>query len=130
MSAVATDVRGHWAAPWILPVTQAGVMDVYPNHTFQPATRSGGPTWRASVSQLLAVISSERQIDLASWRSARPAFPDLPPTNVYYPSAALAVASGAMTPVEGERFAPTAPATGAERRRGNHSPPATRGRRP
>ena len=33
---VITDTRGSWAVPWIMSVTRAGVMEVYPNHTFQP----------------------------------------------------------------------------------------------
>ena len=35
-AALITDVRGHWAQRWILEVARAGVMEVYPNHTFQP----------------------------------------------------------------------------------------------
>ena len=34
---VITDTRGSWATPWIMAVTRAGVMEVYPNHTFQPS---------------------------------------------------------------------------------------------
>ena len=37
-----TDVRGHWAQRWILDVARAGVMEVFPNHTFQPG-RDGAP---------------------------------------------------------------------------------------
>ena len=33
---VVTDVRGHWARPWIQAVTRAGAMEVFPNYTFQP----------------------------------------------------------------------------------------------
>ena len=29
-------MRGNWAAPWIMAVARAGLMEVYPNHTFQP----------------------------------------------------------------------------------------------
>ncbi len=44
---VITDTRGSWAIPWIMSVTRVGVMEVYPNHTFQPGghrapRRSGG----------------------------------------------------------------------------------------
>jgi len=113
VNAVATDVRGHWAEPWILPVTQSGVMDVYPNHTFQPGNAVRRTDLARVVSQILTLIASQTQIDLAKWKAARPSFPDLPPTNVYYPSAALAVAAGAMTPLDGNRFGPTSPATGA-----------------
>jgi tetratricopeptide (TPR) repeat protein len=113
VNAVATDVRGHWAEPWILPVTQSGVMDVYPNHTFQPGNTVRRTDLARVVSQLLTLIASEKQIDLAKWKAARPAFPDLPVTNVYYASAALAVSAGAMTQLDGNRFGPTTPTTGA-----------------
>ena len=97
---VATDVRGHWAAPWILPVTQTGVMDVYPNHTFQPAARCCASDLARVVSQLLTIIAAQRSTDLAKWRAARPVFPDLPASNVYYGSAALAVSAGAMSALD------------------------------
>jgi len=113
VTAVATDVRGHWAEPWILPVTQTGVMDVYPNHTFQPSGTVHRADLARVVSQLLTIIASERMTDLAKWKAARPTFPDLPASNVYYAAAALAVTSGAMSPLDGDRFAPTAAATGA-----------------
>ncbi|MFI5177297.1 MAG: tetratricopeptide repeat protein [Vicinamibacterales bacterium] len=113
VSAVATDVRGHWAEPWILPVTQTGVMDVFENHTFQPAGIVRRSDLAHAVSQVLSLINTERQTDLAKWKAARPAFPDLPASNVYYASAALAVASGAMSAQDGDRFAPRDAATGA-----------------
>jgi tetratricopeptide (TPR) repeat protein len=114
VTAVATDVRNHWAEPWILPVTQAGVMEILPNHTFQPAAPVRRIDLARVVSQLLALVAAERQIDLARWRAARPRFPDLPTSNQYYNAAALAVASGAMDTREGDRFLPTQPVTGAD----------------
>ena len=33
---VVTDIRNHWAAPWITMVARAGVIEPFPNHTFQP----------------------------------------------------------------------------------------------
>ncbi|HEY7474998.1 MAG TPA: S-layer homology domain-containing protein, partial [Vicinamibacterales bacterium] len=113
-TAVATDVQNHWAAPWILPVTQAGIMEIQPNHTFQPGAALRRADLARVVSQLLAVVAAERQIDLGRWRAARPRFADLPATNLFYNAAALAVASGAMDTPEGSRFLPTRPATGAE----------------
>ena len=114
VTAVATDVRGHWAEPWILPVTQAGVMDVFPNHTFQPSGTVLRSDLAKVMSQLLAIVGIDHQADLAKWKAARPAFPDLPASNVYYPAAALAVSAGTMSPVDGQRFSPRTPATGAD----------------
>jgi len=114
VAAVATDVRTHWAAPWILPITQAGIMEVLPNHTFQPAATVRRADLAKVIEQLLAVLAAERQIDLGRWRASRPRFADLPPTNLFYNAAALAVASGAMDTRGGDRFEPTRPVTGAE----------------
>ena len=53
---VITDTRANWASPWILSVARADVMEVYANHTFQPAApvrradlaRPPAACWRSS----------------------------------------------------------------------------------
>jgi tetratricopeptide (TPR) repeat protein len=114
MDVVATDVRSHWAAPWILPVTQTGVMDVFANHTFQPAATVRRSDLAEVAVELVALAESDRPADLARWREVQPRFEDLSTSHLSYPSAALAVAAGVMTTQEGGRFDPTAPATGAD----------------
>lgn len=108
---VATDTRGHWAAAQIAAVTQAGVMEILPNHTFQP----NGIVRRAD---LAAVVSALLKLgakpdELTRWQAARPAFGDVPAANLFYRPAALAVTAGAMTADAG-RFEPSRNATGAE----------------
>jgi tetratricopeptide (TPR) repeat protein len=110
---VATDVRGHWAASWILPVTQAGIMEIFPNHTFQPgATVRRGDLARV-VQELVTLVSGERPDEVTRWAAARPQFADLPPSNLYYRPAALAVSAGVLRAAD-ERFRPTEPAPGSE----------------
>ena len=110
--AVATDVRGHWAAAWIVRVTQAGIMEISPNHTFQPAAIVRRGDLARVVGQLVGLAAGTRP-ELATWRAARPTFVDVPRSNLFYAPAALAVAAGAMA-AEGDRFLPLRPATGAE----------------
>jgi tetratricopeptide (TPR) repeat protein len=111
---VASDVGRHWAAPWILPVTRAGVMNVYANHTFQPAAPVRRNDLAEIFARLLAIAGERRPAELAAWRAVRPRFPDLPATNVYYRAAAVVVSAGVMS-VDGEgRFRATQPATGAD----------------
>ncbi|MEZ5317004.1 MAG: tetratricopeptide repeat protein [Vicinamibacterales bacterium] len=110
---LATDIRDHWAARWILPVTRAGLMEIYPNHTFQPSAEVRRGDLARIVAQVLAMIP-QRQMDLARWRAARPRFSDLPAGNAFYAPAALAVSAGAMSPRSGDTFAPTEPASGPE----------------
>jgi hypothetical protein len=112
--AVITDVRTHWAAPWIVPVTRAGVMDVYANHTFQPDATVTRAALAQVLARLVAQLPPARQADVTRWRASRPRFPDLPTGNVNYRAAALAAAAGLLPPDADGRFAPTRPATGAE----------------
>jgi hypothetical protein len=113
VTVVATDARGTWAATWILQVTQAGVMDVFSNHTFQPESIVKRGTLAEVVSRLLTLLSSERGTDLSRWRALTPTLTDVPPGSPAYAAAALSVAAGAMT-AAGGRFGSTQPATGAD----------------
>ena len=112
--AVATDVGRHWASPWILPVTRAGVMNVYPNHTFQPGTAVRRGDLAQMMAQLIGLAVPARSTELAGWRAARPSFPDLPQSNVFYQPAALAVTAGVMSSDADGNFRSTQPATGAD----------------
>jgi len=78
VTVVATDAPGSWAATWILQVTQAGVMDVFSNHTFQPESIVKRSTLAEIVSRLLAMLSSERGSDLSRWKAVTPPFTDVP----------------------------------------------------
>ena len=113
--AVATDVRQHWAEPWILTVTGAGVMEILPNHTFLPAQPVRRDELAASLAVLVELaLSTDRSKELVSWRAVRPRFADLPEVHLFYPPAALAVASGTMTIGDDARFNPTRPVSGAD----------------
>jgi tetratricopeptide (TPR) repeat protein len=109
---IATDVRTHWAASWILPVTRAGIMTLFPNHTFQPAATVTRGELAAVAAELLRLAASPA--DLGRWQAARPRFADLPPTHVTYRTAALAVASGAMAADADGRFQSIQPASGPD----------------
>ncbi len=113
VTAVATDVRGHWAASWILPVTQAGVMEIFPNHTFQPAGLVRRGDLARIAFELLALAAADRPEDLAAWSASMPRFSDLPSSHLVYRAAATAVGAGVMAGEDG-RFAPTRPATGSD----------------
>jgi tetratricopeptide (TPR) repeat protein len=111
---VVTDVRTHWAAPWILPVVQAGIMDAYPNHTFQPNAPVRRSDLAQMISQLLGMIAAGRPDEVARWRAARPRLDDVSAGHVSYRAIALAVAAGAMTSDETGRFWPARLASGAD----------------
>ena len=113
-SVVITDTRTNWAAPWIMAVTRAGIMEVYPNHSFQPNAIVRRGDLAMAASRVLAFIAAERPRLGASWRSGKRHFPDVPPTHLSYPAVAMTVEAGVMGPTEDGSFQLTTPATGAE----------------
>ncbi|MBA3232003.1 MAG: tetratricopeptide repeat protein [Acidobacteria bacterium] len=111
---VVTDSRGSWAAPWILAVTRAGVMEVYPNYTFQPGSVVRRADLAAAASRALSLIAAENPRLAAPWRNARRRFPDVSPGNLSYPAASLAVEAGIMSPMADGSFQLSRPVTGQE----------------
>jgi hypothetical protein len=113
---VLTDVRGNWAAPWIQTVTRAGVIEGFPNHTFQPnATVRRGDLAQA-VSRVLALIATANPKLAVKWRDGRPKFSDVGPAHLLYPAAARAVSAGILAPLDGDTFQLARPVTGSEAR--------------
>jgi tetratricopeptide (TPR) repeat protein len=113
-TAVITDTRGNWAAPWIIPVARAGFMEVYSNHTFQPSATVRRGDLAFAVSQILNVIAAENPRLATTWRNARRRFPDLSPGHTRYSAAAFAVEAGIMQPLENGAFQVARPVAGAE----------------
>jgi tetratricopeptide (TPR) repeat protein len=111
---VITDTRGNWAAPWILAVTRAGVMDVFPNHTFQPATFVRRGDLAQAVSRVLTLIGAEKPRLASRWREPRPTFSDIGPNHLSYAAAARSVSSGVMATLEGGAFELSRPVSGRE----------------
>ncbi len=111
---VLTDTRGNWAAPWILSVSRAGIMEAYPNHTFQPNAIVRRGDLALAASRALSLIAAENPRRAASWRNARGRFPDLPQGHLSHPAASVAVQSGVMTPMDDGSFQLSRPITGAE----------------
>jgi tetratricopeptide (TPR) repeat protein len=110
---VLTDVRRHWAAPWIQAVVRAGIMEAYPNHTFAPAAGVRRLDLATIVSRVLNLVGSKRPQLAQRWSAARPSLPDVPPGHLGYPAAAVAVSSGVMSLQEGA-FRPLQPVSGEE----------------
>jgi tetratricopeptide (TPR) repeat protein len=113
-AAVITDARASWAAPWILAVVRAGIMEAYPNHTFQPEAVVRRGDLAQAASRALSLIAADNPRLAAPWRNAKRQFPDVSPGHLIYPAASLTVEAGVMKTVEDGRFELTRPVTGAE----------------
>jgi hypothetical protein len=111
---VITDTRGSWAVPWIMSVTRAGVMEVYPNHTFQPAAVVRRGDLAEAASRVLSLIAAEKPALASAWKGAKRQFVDVPPAHLSYPAASAAVEAGVMQPLPDGSFQLSRLVTGAE----------------
>jgi len=109
---VATDIRNSWAQPWIMSVTRAGVMELLPNHTFQPRAIVRRADFAQAASRLIEIEATPAAV--TRWRAASVKFTDLAETHLAYPSAALSVAAGIMSVAPDGSFQPSRIVTGAE----------------
>lgn len=113
-AAVITDARGNWAFPWIVPVAQAGFMEVYPNNTFQPGATVRRRDLAVAASRILDAIAAQNPRLAAAWRNARPRFPDVPPGHLDYRAVALAVTAGVIQSADQAPFQLSRPVSGGE----------------
>ncbi len=111
---VITDIRGNWASPWIQAVTRAGVMEVYPNHTFQPTAVIRRSDLAQAASRVLALVAREKPALGESWRTSRRRFLDVSQAHPAYAAAALVVEAGVMRPSDDGSFVLSRPVSGAE----------------
>ena len=109
-----TDVRGDWAASWILTVARAGVMEPFANHAFQPGLVVRRVDLAEAAERLLARIAPLKPAAAKVWEATRWPFPDLAPTHLAYPAASTAVAAGVLTTGPDGSFQPSRIVTGAE----------------
>ena len=110
---VLTDLGTHWARPWILATLRAGVLDAYPNHTFQPAGRVSRADLAQAVGRTLGLLAAQGDRRAQSWQHSEAEFSDVPSAHPAYRAVAQATAAGVLSPVNGE-FGPTRPVSGQE----------------
>ncbi len=108
-----TDTRAHWADRWILAAAQAGVVEVLPNHTFQPDVLVDRGELAQVVSRVLTLIAMQRLSLRDGWETTREAFSDVGPEHLQYAAASMAVAAGVMATRDG-RFDLSAMVSGLE----------------
>jgi thioredoxin-like negative regulator of GroEL len=103
---VAIDISGSWAREHIVSALALEIMDVYPNHTFQP----GGTVRRGDLARAVA-----RVLDLLRpLRPPAPGITDMARTNIYYDAAVRAVGAGLMALTPEGAFEPWRPVSGRE----------------
>ena len=111
---IVVDTREHWAAPWIVTVAQAGVMEVEAGNRFAPERQVRRGDLADVVGGVLDLIGAANPEAAAGWRDGRPRFRDMGEGHLNYQGAAQAVAAGVLPMPDDDRFEPTRAVTGAD----------------
>lgn len=105
-SRVLVDISGSWAREHIAAVVALGIMDAYPNHTFQP---------EALVRRVDVARAAARVLDRWRWtRGTSPAPSDMAPTHLDYGAVGRVLAAGLMGLTAEGAFEPWRPVSGRE----------------
>jgi tetratricopeptide (TPR) repeat protein len=109
-----TDVRGHWAQRWILDVARAGILEVFPNHTFQPGTTVRRSDLARVVALLFARVQAADPSAAARWRGRTAEITDVAAGNPVREAADLTVEAGVLNLDPGGAFSATRAVSGPE----------------
>ena len=105
---VALDIGASWAREQVARVLALGIMDVYPNHTFQP----GAVVRRADLARAAA-----RTLDQLGWPrppGLAPAPADMSPSHLDFEAVARVLGAGLMGLAPSGSFEPWRPVSGQE----------------
>jgi tetratricopeptide (TPR) repeat protein len=103
---VAVDISGSWAREHVIKVLAHGVMDVYPNHTFQP----GAVVRRGDLAQAVSAV-----LDLLGWPAGTSSLlTDMSRSHLFHDAASRAVAAGLMDLTGSGAFEAWRPVSGRE----------------
>jgi tetratricopeptide (TPR) repeat protein len=111
---VITDARNHWASEWIMATAQAGVMEPYENHTFQPRNAVQRSDLAQAVARMLKIIAAGSPQLLKEWQSRGQKMVDVGVSNLHFADASLAVAAGIIPLTDSGAFQLSRPVSGAE----------------
>jgi hypothetical protein len=89
-------------------------MEVYPNHTFQPASVVRRADLAHTASSALTMMAGGNPRLSATLQNARGRFPDVPPEHPSYQAASAAVATGVMATTADGTLQLSRPITGQE----------------
>lgn len=103
---VAVDISGSWAREYILQALAHDVMDVYPNHTFQPGAIARRGDLARAVARVLELL--KHPVEPA------PPISDMSRNNLFFEAASRAVAAGLMDLTQAGAFEAWRPVSGRD----------------
>ena len=109
-SVIATDIGDSWARQFIREVVAVGILEIYPNHTFQPRALVRRADLAAALSGAMSALAPGELPE----ETARVSIADVQPGNLNYRPVAVAVSLGLLSLDSAARFNPQRFVVGSE----------------
>jgi tetratricopeptide (TPR) repeat protein len=113
-SQIITDTLNHWAHNYIRKVVDLGMMDLFPNRTFQPNRTITKLELARAASRVLEILERNEGRTVTASGQQLAEIPDVASAHVYYGMIAKAVSAGVVSLDADGWFHPSRPVSGAE----------------
>jgi tetratricopeptide (TPR) repeat protein len=110
-SKIIVDTFGHWAQSYIQKTVNLGIIDLFPNRTFQPELPITRLELAKAASRILEIIKPNQDIQPATSETS---IPDISSDNVYYSMISRALSAGLISLDGDGRFHPSRAVSGPE----------------
>ena len=107
------DISTSWASRYILDTASLGLLDVYPNHTFQPRKIITRAEMAETLHRLIRKLEDKGYRFIQQIPPERIQIEDVSPDNFYYRPIVLMISYDLMSMEGGRRFNPDQPVSGA-----------------
>jgi tetratricopeptide (TPR) repeat protein len=111
---IIVDIATSWAAKFILKTTSLGLLDVYPNHKFQPEKIFTRAEMAETLVRLITLLEEEGHRFVQHIPLDRIQIADVTPSNFYYQPIKTIISYDIMSLSSDKTFRPDAPVSGQE----------------
>ncbi len=108
------DISTSWASRYILDTASLGLLDVYPNHTFQPNKILTRAEMAETLHRLIRQLEKQGHRFIQQIPPERIQIDDVSPDNFYYRPIVMMISYDLMSLEPGRRFNPDQPVSGAD----------------
>jgi tetratricopeptide (TPR) repeat protein len=108
------DISTSWASRYILDAASLRLLDVYPNHTFQPRKIISRAEMAETLHRLIRQLETKGYRFIQQIPPGRIQIEDVSPDNFYYRPIVMMISYDLMSMEGGRRFNPDQPVSGAD----------------
>ncbi|MFW6131259.1 MAG: S-layer homology domain-containing protein [Candidatus Aminicenantaceae bacterium] len=109
---IVTDISTSWAREYILKITSTGIIDVYPNHTFQPKKKVSRVEIAQILTRLIDYLENQGFKFIQQIPPEKIEISDVSPDNIYYHTILEILSYDIMSLSPKNKFNPDSPVSG------------------